>query len=103
MSKKVKNLITKELSDKIKDVDGVQVINPRGINANKNNSIRRKLHEKGVRMTVVNNTLAKRAVGDGSKLKGFDRLLDGPSAVIYGQASISAIARLLLEEKKTDD
>jgi len=103
MSKKVKNLITRELSEKFKDVDGVAVISPRGIGAIRNNAIRRKLHEKGVRMTVVKNTLAKRAVGDGSKLKGFDRLLDGPSAVIYGQASIAAIARLLIEEKKADD
>jgi large subunit ribosomal protein L10 len=51
-------------------------------------------------MTVVKNTLVKRAVGDG-KLKGFDTLLDGPSAVIYGKASISQVARLLLDEKKT--
>ena len=102
MSKKVKSLIEKELTSKFRDVDGVAVINPRGINANKNNAIRRKLHEKGVKMTVVKNTLARRAVG-GGKLKGFDRLLDGPSAVIYGQASISAIARLLLDEKKTDE
>ena len=102
MSKKVKSLIEKELTDKFRDVDGVAVINPRGINANRNNAIRRKLHEKGVKMTVVKNTLARRAVGDG-KLKGFDRLLDGPSAVIYGEASIAAIARLLLEEKKADE
>src|SRR5205085_9094176 len=85
-----------------KDIDAVAVINPRGINAIKNNLMRRKMHEKGVRMTVVKNTLAKRAVGDG-KLKGFESLLDGPSAVIYGQASISAIARLVLDEKKADE
>jgi large subunit ribosomal protein L10 len=102
MSKKVKNLITRELGEKFKGVDSVAVINPRGINATKNNSIRRKLREKGVRMTVVKNTLAKRAVGDG-KLKGFDALLDGPSAVIYGEASIATIARMLLAEKKTDE
>jgi large subunit ribosomal protein L10 len=102
MSKKVKNLITRELGDKFKGVDSVAVINPRGINATKNNSIRRKLREKGLRMTVVKNTLAKRAVGDG-KLKGFDALLDGPSAVIYGQASIATIARLILDEKKADE
>jgi large subunit ribosomal protein L10 len=53
-------------------------------------------------MMVVKNTLAKRAVGDG-KLKGFDKLLDGPSAVIYGKASISTIARALLDELKTDE
>ena len=84
MSKKVKNLITRDISDRLKDIDAVAVINPRGIPATKNNAIRRKLREKGLRMTVVKNTLAKRAVGDGSKIKGFDTLLDGPSAVIYG-------------------
>ena len=103
MSKKVKNLITRELTDRFKELDGVAVINPRGINAIKNNQIRRRLHEKGLRMTVVKNTLARRAVGDGSKIKGFDKLLDGPSAVIYGKASIPTIARLLLDEKKTDE
>lgn len=102
MSKQVKNLITKELTGKLKDLEGVAVINPRGINANKNHGIRRRLREKGLRMLVVKNTLAKRAVGDG-KLKGFDRLLDGPSAVIYGEASIAVIARALLDEKRTDD
>jgi large subunit ribosomal protein L10 len=102
MSKQIKDLITKELTERLKELDGVGVINPRGINANKNHGIRRRLHEKGLKMMVVKNTLAKRAVGDG-KLKGFDRLLDGPSAVIYGKASISLIARALLEERKTDE
>lgn len=100
MSKLVKGLITKELSDRLKDLDGVAVINPRGIDGNKNHGIRRRLHEKGLRMMVVKNTLAKRAVGEGT-LKGFDALLDGPSAVVYGKASIAVIARSLLEEKKT--
>ena len=54
-------------------------------------------------MTVVKTSLAKRAVGDVIKLKGFDELLVGPSAVIYGKASISTLARLLLEEKKADE
>ena len=103
MSKKIKSLITKELGDRFKGVESVAVINPRGIAAAKNNQIRRKLREKGLRMTVVKNTLAKRAVGDDSKIKGFDKLLDGPSAVIYGEASISTIARLILDEKKTDE
>jgi large subunit ribosomal protein L10 len=103
MSKKVKNLIEKETADRLKGVDAVAVISPRGINAVKNNLIRRKLREKGLRMTVVKNTLAKRAVGDDSKIKGFDKLLDGPSAVIYGKASIATIARLLMDEKKADE
>ncbi len=103
MSKQVKNLITKELTDRLKDIDGVGVINPRGIDATKNNLIRRRLHEKGLKMTVVKNSLVRKAT-ENSKLKGFEKLLEGPCAVIYGKAaSISVIARLLMDEKKTDE
>jgi large subunit ribosomal protein L10 len=102
MSKLVKDLITKELTTRLKELEGVAVINPRGIDANKNHGIRRRLREKGLRMTVVKNTLARRAV-EGGKLQGFDKLLDGPSAVIYGEASAAQIARQLLEEKKKDE
>ena len=102
MSKLVKDLITKELTTRLKELEGVAVINPRGIDGNKNHGIRRRLREKGMRMTVVKNTLARRAV-EGGKLQGFDKLLDGPSAVVYGAASIAQIARQLLDEKKADE
>lgn len=102
MSKKVKSLVIKELSSKFDGLDGVAVFNPRGIDATKNNLIRRRLHAKGVKVTVVKNSMAKRATSE-SKLKGFEKLLDGPSAVVYGKTSISSIARLLLDEKKTDE
>ncbi len=103
MSKKVKSLIERDLAGKLKGLDGLAVINPRGIDANKNNSIRRKLHAQGLRMTVVRNTLAKRAGEGETKIKGFEQLLEGPSAVVYGKAGISTIARLLLEERKLDE
>ena len=102
MSKKVKNLVTQELNHRFKELDGCAVINPRGMNAIKNNLLRRKLRENGLRMTVVKNTLATRATAN-TRLKGFEKLLDGPSAVVYGSASIAAIARLLLDEKKKDE
>src|SRR2546430_2410370 len=102
MSKKVKSLLEKDTARRLEGIDGVAVINPRGINAIKNNLIRRRLREKGLRMTVVKNTLAKRATAT-SKIKGFESLLDGPSALIYGKASISTIARALLDEKKADE
>jgi len=101
MSKKLKGLIEKELTERFEGIESLGVLNPRGIDAIRNNNIRRKLHEKGLRMTVVKNTLARRSIG--GKLSGFDKLLDGPSALVYGQASASVIARLLLEEKKADD
>lgn len=100
MSKQVKDLITKELTKQLGEIDGVGVINPRGIDAIKNNQLRRRLREKGLRMTVVKNTLARRAM-EGKKLQGFDKLLDGPSAVIYGQgASISSVADAARREER---
>jgi large subunit ribosomal protein L10 len=102
MSKKVKNLIEKQIEADLQGIDGVAVINPRGITAIKNNLMRRKFSEKGLRMRVVKNNLARRA-SERTKVKGFDKLLDGPSAVIFGKASISTIARLLLDEKRADD
>lgn len=103
MSKYVKDLITKDLSKRFEGLEGVGVINPRGLDATKNNQLRGRLRAKGLRVTVVRNSLARRAV-EGSKLTGFDKLLEGPSAVIYGKdAGISTLARLLLDEKKTND
>jgi large subunit ribosomal protein L10 len=102
MSKRVKALIENEFDSRFHDLEAVAVINPRGINANRNNAIRRKLHGQGLKMMVVKNTLARRAAGK-TRLKGMDQLLEGPCAVVYGKASISAIARLLLDEKKTND
>jgi large subunit ribosomal protein L10 len=102
MSKKVKSLIEKELSSKFNAVEAVAVINPSGIDGIKNNKLRRQFREKGCNVTVVKNTLARRATSS-TKLKGFDKLLDGPSAVIYGKSSISTIARMLIDAKKLDE
>lgn len=102
MSKKIKGLMERELTARLKDLEAVAVISPRGINAIKTNQIRGRLHAQGVRMAVVKNNLARRATA-GSKISGFEKLLDGPSAVIYGKASIATIARLLVEEKKKDE
>jgi large subunit ribosomal protein L10 len=101
MSKKVKSLLQKEVATRLDGVEAVAVLNPRGIGAIVNNQMRRRLRSQNLRMTVVKNTLAARATKDG-KLSGFEKLLDGPSAIVYGKGvSISAIARALLAEKKT--
>jgi len=103
MSKKIKNLIETDFTARFKNLDGCAVVNPRGLNGMKNNALRRRLHEKGMKMLVVRNSLARRAA-DSSKLKGFEKLFDGPSAVIFGEGvETSNIARLLVELKKEDE
>jgi len=102
MSKKIKGLVEKELNKRLSTTEGVGVINPRGVDGIKNNGIRRRLRAQGLRMVVVKNTLARRATAD-SKIKGFESLLDGPSALIYGKTTVSAMARLMLDEQKKDE
>ncbi len=106
MSKRVKNLIEKDYGRRFGHVDAVAVINPRGIDAINTNKMRRALAEKGVKITVVKNTLARRA-SDGSTIDGFETLLDGPSALVYGEsvdsgepAAISTVCRALVDTKK---
>lgn len=102
MSKKVKALVERDIKNRVGEIEGLAVIGARATDATKVNVFRRKLRAKGARMLVVKNTLAKRALGTG-KLAGFDKLLDGPSALIYGKTSIPELARFLVEEKKADD
>ena len=106
MSKRVKAILEKDLEQRLGGVEAVAVINPRGINANKNNKLRRVLADKGIKLTVVKNTLARRA-GSRGGIAGFESLLDGPSALVYGvpkadgeATAISNVCRLLLDQKK---
>ncbi len=103
MSKKIKNLIERELESKLKNVEGCAVLSSSGLDGNNNNKLRRKLSEQGMKMLVVKNSLAKRATA-GSKLKGFESLLSGPSAIIFSdKAEVSSIARLLVDAKKDNE
>lgn len=103
MSKRIKNLIEKELGSKFKNIEGCAVLNPLGLDGIKTNKIRRELNKNGMKMTVVRNSLVRRATGE-SKLKGFEKLLNGASAVVYGEkVEASAIARVLVDLKKDND
>ena len=108
MSKRVKALIEKDYERRLGHVDAVAVINPRGIDANSTNKLRAELAEKGVKMTVVKNTLVKRS---GISLDGFEGLLDGPSALVYGApaaegsepTAISTVCRALVDHFEGDE
>lgn len=95
-------MIVKEIETKFKDLEGLGVINPRGLDGIKTNKLRRQLRGAGLRMYVVKNSLARRASGQ-TKVKGFEALVQGPSAVVYGKGSGPDIARALLDAKKADE
>jgi large subunit ribosomal protein L10 len=100
MSKPVKNLIVDSYKRRFADMDGAVVISLRGVGSNLNNSLRGALAEKQMRITVVKNSLARRAL-EGTDVAGLSQIMDGPSALVYGGESVVDIARALVEQAKT--
>ena len=100
MSKPVKNLITAEYKKRFADLEGAVLIDIRGITSNDNNKLRAGLLSKQVRVTVVKNSLARKAV-EGTALANLGEMLEGPSALVYGGDSVVTVAREVLEQLKT--
>jgi large subunit ribosomal protein L10 len=99
MSKPVKNLITESYRKRFAQLDGAVLIDIRGVKSNDTNRLRSILQEKQVRVTVVKNSLAARAV-QGTAIENLNKLLDGPNAVVYGGDSVVTLARDLLKWAK---
>ncbi len=95
MSKPVKNLITEAYRQRFADLDGAVLIDIRGVKATDTNRLRAGLQEKQVRITVVKNSLAGRAL-EGTSMEAISSLLSGPNALVYGGDSVVTVARDLL-------
>jgi len=95
MSKPVKEMIVSEYRQRFADVGGALVIDIRGIAANDNNQLRLGLRHKNIRITVVKNSLAKKALA-GTVLEGIGAALDGPAALAYGASSVVDVAREIM-------
>lgn len=83
MSKPIKNLITDTYKKQFADLDGAVLIDIRGVASNTNNTLRHGLAQKKVKVTVVKNSLAAKAM-EGTILRGLASLLEGPTAMVYG-------------------
>lgn len=105
MSKPVKNLITESYKTKFSDRDGVVLVNVRGIKSNDNVAMRAALAEKGLKLTVVKNSQAKRAI-EGTNLEAANDMLEGSIAFVYTidpEGSVVNVARALVDAKKSND
>ncbi len=96
MSKPVKNLVTESYRQRFAELDGAVLVDIRGVTSNDTNRLRATLMEKNVRITVVKNSLAARAV-EGTALENLQTLLTGPNAFVYGGESVVTVARDLLQ------
>lgn len=102
MSKPVKNLITNQYKSIFGGLDGAVVVDIRGIESNDTNAMRTDLAEKQIKVTVVKNSLAKRAFA-GGELEGIGEYLEGSSTLVYpvgDDASVVSVAREIVDWAK---
>jgi ribosomal protein L10 len=92
MSKFVKELITKELKDRLKGAKDLFLVNVVGLDANKNSNLRKVLRSKGIQMMVVKNSLARLATEGTAVGPAFDGA-QGTLAVVWGEMDAPALAK----------
>lgn len=95
MSKSVKNLIIREYQARLKGFDDAALISIRGVSSNDTNTLRKKLRDKKIKVSVVRNALARKAF-EGTPLANLAPALEGSSALAYGGASVVEVARELV-------
>jgi large subunit ribosomal protein L10 len=102
MSKFVKDLITKDLRNRLDGVDDALLVDVIGLENNKNVALRQRLRKKNIHLLVVKNSLARRAT-EGTRLAPAFDSAGGTLALIWGGEDIISLAKevtRLLKEKE---
>lgn len=100
MSYFVKNLVQSEYEKKFEGIDSFVVIDTTGIAGVDNNVMRGELKKKGIRMTVVKNSLMRRMLTDREMSSACDIFQTGPCTVAYGGDSVVDVAKEMVDWAK---
>jgi large subunit ribosomal protein L10 len=92
MSKFVKDLITKDLRNRLEGVEDALLVDLNGLKNDKNVALRQRLRQKNIRLMVVKNSLAARAT-QGTRLAPAFENVSGTMAVLWGGEDIISLAK----------
>src|SRR5215510_9411184 len=96
MSKFVKELITKDLRNRLDGVGDALLIDVIGLENNKNVALRQRLRKKNINLLVVKNSLARRAT-EGTSLAPAFEAAQGTMALIWGGEDIISLAKEVIQ------
>jgi len=92
MSKHVKDLVSKEIAQRLDGVGDAILVNVVGLDAGKTFRLRRQLREKNIHLMVVKNSLARRATEGTSLARAFQGV-DGTLAMVWGSEDFISLAK----------
>jgi large subunit ribosomal protein L10 len=101
MSKPVKDMIASEYTRRFEGVTGAVVVEIRGLDAKATTSMRGSLLEKGIKVTIVKNALARRTF-KGGPLASLEKALKGPSAMLTGAENAIIVARAIVKAAEAE-
>jgi large subunit ribosomal protein L10 len=96
MSKYVKGLVQSEFEKRLSGADSFLVINTTGIGGIENNQLRGELKKKNIKLMVVKNSLAKKALTK-MGMAAAASLLTGPCTFAFGGDSVIDVAKEFVE------
>jgi ribosomal protein L10 len=92
MSKFIKNLLTRDIAQRLEGVEDALLVNVIGLDANVTVVLRKELREKDIHLLVVKNSLAKRAT-EGTPLSAAFEGSEGALAVVWGSEDFISLTK----------
>src|SRR2546430_10822422 len=96
MDRTEKERVVAELAEQLRSVESLIVADYRGLTNTELEELRGKLRPHGARLTVVKNTLTRRAA-EAAGAEALLALLEGPTAIAFVEADPVAAAKALAE------
>lgn len=96
MSKPMKEMIVSEYQQWLGGAEEAVIVSLRGVKVEATEEVREKLRSTKVHVTVVKNSLARKAF-EGTTLSALSPVLKGQNAVVYGDRPVIEIAREIID------